>query len=432
MEKVNQISNIDNIFQLKINDKYWLSKNLLEKTNGIWKLKEEYQYFYKILTDFDKDSKKVLFYQLDTNKYVKKISLTNDGNETQQTESNNDSFRNTPQYRNTEVMLPKYLINFYNSNKKNYQNYALAIDKFGRFEKDKLDYTNGKRYKSLYHKANYSKDLIEAINDKQTKLIEQIKEEKNAITSITAKQTWRIATGMGKATAYNNGFNFHPVFGVPYLTAQQIKGMISSFVLQEVFFIEASTNEQGEQIKKEKKKLQEKRSKEIEKVAMKDDLFCHIFGSDESANDEKSHKANVNFMECFPINHSFEMALDIMNPHYGDYYNDKRTKVIIDEVEEKKIPTPPADYLSPSPIFFLSVKGMEVQFSFWVAEDKSIGDFVKTDNKTLFDAVKEAYSIDKNTTITNLVKRLLTESLQIQGVGAKTAVGYGRFEEITK
>ncbi len=90
-----------------------------------------------------------------------------------------------------------------------------------------------------------------------------------------------------------------------------------------------------------------------------------------------------------------KLEVDIMNPHYGDYYNTKG----------KTNPIPPADYLSPNPIFFLTIaEGYGFCFAFAPRTKEAIE---RGDVQTGFD--------------------LLTEALQFLGAGAKTAVGYGYF-----
>lgn len=85
-----------------------------------------------------------------------------------------------------------------------------------------------------------------------------------------------------------------------------------------------------------------------------------------------------------------------MNPHYGEYYSD---------VNATK---PPADYLTPKPIKFLTVS-KETKFIFRILINKKYNDL--KDNKTLKDLVLTA----------------VRKSLEEEGIGAKTAVGYGLF-----
>jgi CRISPR-associated protein Cmr6 len=83
--------------------------------------------------------------------------------------------------------------------------------------------------------------------------------------------------------------------------------------------------------------------------------------------------------------------LDIMNPHYAPYYEDKSK--------------PPADYYSPRPIFFIAVAhGSKFRFS--IAP--------RTSDVTINDVCEGL--------------NLLQQALENLGAGAKTAVGYGYFK----
>jgi CRISPR-associated protein Cmr6 len=76
-----------------------------------------------------------------------------------------------------------------------------------------------------------------------------------------------------------------------------------------------------------------------------------------------------------------------MNPHYPDYYTKNE---------------PPTDWQSPRPIKFLTIDS-NTKFQFYIAgKDKEL--------------------LDKT-------KKLLIEALKNYGIGAKTSLGYGIFEE---
>jgi len=82
------------------------------------------------------------------------------------------------------------------------------------------------------------------------------------------------------------------------------------------------------------------------------------------------------------------LELDIMNPHYQPYYQHGEA---------------PGDWHSPNPIFFLTVpKGVEFQFA--IAPRNSEDELVER------------------------AKELFVSALKEFGVGAKTSLGYGRFE----
>lgn len=84
---------------------------------------------------------------------------------------------------------------------------------------------------------------------------------------------------------------------------------------------------------------------------------------------------------------------DVMTPHYGEYFQSRGSSI-----------APPGDWLSPTPIPFLVVAAGQT-FQFAIVPN---------------DAADEAYL--------DTVRNWLIEALRWLGAGAKTAVGYGRFQ----
>ena len=123
-------------------------------------------------------------------------------------------------------------------------------------------------------------------------------------------------------------------------------------------------------------------------------LIPAMFGGDadifeNGKNKTDKWKGKVIFLDAYPEKVP-DLHVDIMNPHYGAYYTDEKGEI------------PPADYLDPTPIKFLTVRmGTVFEFRALVPMDSGLLETVKTS-----------------------FKKALTE----EGVGAKTAVGYGRFE----
>lgn len=100
---------------------------------------------------------------------------------------------------------------------------------------------------------------------------------------------------------------------------------------------------------------------------------------------------NYIFLDMLPIS-SPHLVVDIMTPHYSNYYQGDG---------------PPGDWQDPNPIPFLAVdEGCCWQVAVIPRNDKA--------------SSKE--NLER-------VLQLVKDSLSILGVGAKTAVGYGRFEE---
>jgi CRISPR-associated protein Cmr6 len=127
-----------------------------------------------------------------------------------------------------------------------------------------------------------------------------------------------------------------------------------------------------------------------EDEAFTNDEFVNIFGSGDA-------EGKIIFFDAFPINLTNDsIQPDIMNPHFPEYYDGNK---------------PPADWQNPKPIFFLTVKDTHFEFMFGIQSE---------DNKELLKILTASK--------TGWVYKALKE----QGIGGKTAVGYGRMFEKVK
>jgi len=302
--------------------------------------------------------------------------------------------------------LTENLATFYNSDSI-IDNFALATQKFGRFVDDKFDYMSDDRTK-LFHAYSPARQHSAAIQKKQIGIIAQLKLQNMKVVTLSMKQHWRMALGLGNASVYNNGFTFHPIFGIPYIPGQSVKGILRNYVIKEHF------------------------NKKIED-AENDPVFCHYFGCSENSYDKTTHAGKLMFMDVFPTNsvqHPFTVQPDIMNPHYGDYYGDETGRIA------------PHDALSPVPIIFLTLRNAEFQFNFYLkeSEDTNLSIFIfkseKVNNRvgckeyeeifySDYDKKNDFFDVDEP--ISSLIEKTLIEALEIKGVGSKTRVGYGRF-----
>jgi CRISPR-associated protein Cmr6 len=117
-----------------------------------------------------------------------------------------------------------------------------------------------------------------------------------------------------------------------------------------------------------------------------------IFGP---RDDQKDHSVgSVVFLDALPIK-PVQLKVDIITPHYGPYYQDDKGK------------TPPADWHSPVPVPFL---------------------VVDTDQGFIFGLMPRRPGDPKGIDDCSKVNGWLVDALKNLGGGAKTAVGYGRFE----
>ncbi|HWP91858.1 MAG TPA: type III-B CRISPR module RAMP protein Cmr6 [Thermodesulfobacteriota bacterium] len=169
------------------------------------------------------------------------------------------------------------------------------------------------------------------------------------------KTQWRMVVGLGSGSILETSMTFHRIYGFPIIPGSGLKGLAKAY---------ANT---------------------VENIPDSDQQITDVFGSQSS---EKPSQGKVIFFDAIPVKFP-KLKLDIMNPHYQDYYSDPSGK------------TPPADYLSPNPIFFLTV-GEGAEFYFAVAS-------------------KEEH-------LAKLAKGWLENALKELGVGAKTSAGYGYFE----
>lgn len=291
-------------------------------------------------------------------------------------------------------LLPQYLNKFYKEHTES-DNFALSVQKYGRYVKDKLVYMNFEQT-GLFHPYVHDAVLINHIQNKLRKQIE-VFNTNHKVSELNLTQHWRFVMGMGNASAYDNGFTFHPVYGIPYIPAQNIKGILRFHIITTHF-------------------------ENSEEKAEKDPVFCHYLGCSEKSYDGKARKGQLQFLDAFPVN-KFEIEPDIMNPHYGDYYT--------------KDNVAPHDALDPKPIIFLSLKEATFNFVFYLHKDKDINpsefEFQIMEEQILTKYLYENYSHknaffnNNNQTISSLLYETLIESLEIRGIGAKTRVGYGRF-----
>lgn len=280
----------------------------------------------------------------------------------------------------------QYLTNFYTTNKVA-DNYALAVQKFGRFVENKLEYMNAART-GLFHKYGHNSDLIADLSNKQTRNLEILKET-NEVVTLELKQHWRMALGLGNASVYNNGFTFHPVYGIPYIPGQNVKGIVRSYIINE-FYNEISPEVQ----------LNDKIKSKKEHMAELDPMFCHFFGCSHNSNNGLARKGKLNFLDAFPIN-NFNIEPDIMNPHYSEYYSDVSNTIA------------PHDAMKLTPIVFLTIKNATFSFGCYLN---------KRDNK------ERVVFLNQTEFIVALMQQKMKEALEIKGIGAKTKVGYGRFK----
>lgn len=197
-------------------------------------------------------------------------------------------------------------------------------------------------------------EFLDEIHARFKYVIETMKNNGNAIKEFQLSLLWRMVIGLGASHPQETSMTFHHIYGIPYIPASAIKGITRHWVTAKYF-----NNNEDE--------------------ALKDDDFMNIFGT-------QNKKGKIIFFDAYPVA-NINLKIDVMTPHYPDYYSDKKE---------------PADWQSPNPIKFLTVE--RTTFNFYLS--------CKENNKLLDKALP-----------------WLKEALSKFGIGAKTAIGYGYFKE---
>lgn len=276
----------------------------------------------------------------------------------------------------------------------------------------------------------------------------------NEFLLLSCVTTSPFTTGLGNEHPLENGFAFLDPYGLPYLPGSAVKGVVRraaeelalfeddprgwslpaiwwlfGFDAQSAFF---RTPKGNEAIKKEIDRWRQAYRKKITQLPPEEkSLFeelCRLVAnnmhtskknetqissellqdseSSENKRDVLGHvhvKGATHFFDVIPIC-SKGLKVDIMNPHYGHYYQG-------DE--------PPGDWGNPVPIFFLTLPvGSEFNFLIRFAPPLSWPMHVR---KYFEDGVagKPRWK--------TLLESAFSFAWEWQGFGAKTSTGYGRF-----
>jgi CRISPR type III-B/RAMP module RAMP protein Cmr6 len=267
------------------------------------------------------------------------------------------------------------------------------------------------------------------ILDTNSDILEKFKESYDGVDDFRTEG--RLAIGLGNTSVFETSITLHHIYGFPYIPASSIKGILRSWIIQEYF--SKNDNDKNSLINAESNALNNK-------------VFCLLFGCQKDKktvvienrqpqfkntnNDSKKsyqtiseptklakdHIGNIVFFDAYPIK-SPQIEVDIMNPHYSEYYKDGSS-------------TPPADWQNPIPIFFLTVKKTPFQFLFGyrkniVEEEFNYLQKIKLEHPTVPEMTKEGTAIE-------VLSSLLREALDENGIGAKTAVDYGRMTSLNE
>ncbi len=270
-------------------------------------------------------------------------------------------------------------------------NFSLLFNKY--WWKWKWEKEDGFVKLELIKSAEELKEIIQAfpwehLRDFQRKMedfIERLKAQvgEENLCEMTLRASQRLVVGLGAVHLHETTMVLHHTFGVPYIPASAVKGMVRSWLIEKIW--EKSGGEQGKGKAEqwlEKGEIAGEDGKPRQKEMVQ---WGHrILGGEKE-------KGAVVFLDAYPL--SLRLSVDVINPHYPKYYQGKE---------------PPSDWQNPVPVFFLTVdKGSKFRFSFFIGEKAGKEEREKLREKT---------------------EQWLKEALLEHGLGAKTSIGYGIFK----
>ena len=177
---------------------------------------------------------------------------------------------------------------------------------------------------------------------------------------------WRMVIGLGGGNVQETNMMLDHIYGIPYVPGSAFKGVVRSWVIQEDFCND------------EKLAMRDIQHGDSRELSEKKESFFKVFGTQETS-------GKVQFLPAYPTEDNITIAVDIMNPHFPNYYTGNEL---------------PTDTQDPRPINFLTVE------------------------QTLFRFVL----LSKEQSLIDLAKDWVDKALRDKGLGAKTAVGYGYFQ----
>jgi CRISPR-associated protein Cmr6 len=176
----------------------------------------------------------------------------------------------------------------------------------------------------------------------------------------------KIAIGLGNEHPTENGFVLDRNTGIPYLPATVIKGVCRA----------------------------------LARLTGKESHIAELLGN--SYDDEFPFQGDIVFLPAYPEKVP-ALEIDVITNHHQDYYGASPEKRCYSLCNDKDKWPSPMDIESPIPVFHLAIsEGQIFTFRF--------------------------FSISQNKENEERIFALLVEALQELGIGARTAVGYGRME----
>ncbi|MGC9101206.1 MAG: type III-B CRISPR module RAMP protein Cmr6 [Caldisericum sp.] len=232
-------------------------------------------------------------------------------------------------------------------------------------------------------KFKWDNGFIRDLKERRNKILFLFKEKAYELSGFSLALSWRLVIGLGASHPQETSMTLHHIYGIPYIPESAIKGVTRHWAVLRLAeeYVKKGKNIE-EAIEAVSKALEEgKELEELKEINLNPEItfqdLIKIFGT-------QKEEGKVIFFDAYP-DENIELKIDIMNPHYPEYYTGDK---------------PPADWQSPVPIKFLTVKE-KTKFQFYLAS--------------------------RDQDLLTKAETLLKDVLRNYGIGAKTSLGYGIF-----
>ena len=366
-----------------------------------------------------------------------------------------------------DILSNKYKLSEHN--KKEVQHFGLLFEKYFEWKESRSGNDNKIRL-YLLNSDHFAQDATEKFNlyfdnGEPDSFLRDIYNLTNgqSVKVLNGEVLWRLVVGLGSTNPRETSMTLSHMYGIPYIPGSALKGAFRHYWMKKKIyslssdaltkcnkFVKDHLSENYKEnagiipfgflslievvldnfvmLENEGKETEQKRREENERAIagiifkkmnskdgkrhlyyksvneseiynlvhnlLTEQEFLQIVNNYQTIFGTQQKRGEVIFFDAFPLR-GVSIEEDVMTPHFGDYYKGEKA---------------PADSLNPNPIKFFTVKG---KFRF-IIQYKPLDRSLHRNRTFSFDDVILVF------------KEMLTE----QGVGAKTAVGYGKFKVI--
>lgn len=297
-------------------------------------------------------------------------------------------------------------------------NYGLRLDRFPRCEAQTWDLEPARKREGIAtFTAAEIASVLQAFRRRWEAMLTERRQRGEAVEQFRLRAASRVVVGLGAESVLETSLRLHRVYGFPLIPGSALKGLARSVALWRLAVefgvpvlspAEVAARERADRLsvtplqrleayvsEPESERRRQRfgelrqdpalsssrlRQLDFQEAEERVQPLRLVFGTTGAA-------GRVVFFDAIPADpHRLRLDREVMNPHYSEYYTGRSA---------------PADYLSPIPVYFLTIAPGSL-FLFAVAAPEA--------------------------TLAQQARGWLETGLREWGIGAKTAAGYGLWE----